>query len=138
MKKILLIFSALLTLVGCAPQNNTPVTEENSAVYKDVDFVIVKKGEDKDGKFLLIRGLRDSQIYAEYRGLCGNMPDSKYDLHKEGDILHFDQVRKDRFFRVSSSSIDSKSIDNETVDVIIEHDEKSKEADGFENIDYNK
>ncbi len=53
----------------------------------------------RTSKAFLIRGLEDTTLYSEYIDLYRyTMSDSMYYNHEVGDTLHFDFIRKERFF----------------------------------------
>jgi hypothetical protein len=72
--------------------------------YIDMDCVIVEKIPTagtgrRTSKAFLIRGVKDTTLYNEYIDLYRyTMSDSVYYLHEVGDTLHFDYIRKSRFF----------------------------------------
>ena len=74
--------------------------------YINMDCVIVEKiptvgsfGK-RTSKAFLIRGLKDTTLYSEYVDLYRyTMSDSLYYSSKVGDTLHFDYIRKNRFFK---------------------------------------
>ena len=74
--------------------------------YINMDCVIVEKiptvgsfGK-RTSKAFLIRGLKDTTLYSEYVDLYRyTMSDSLYYSSKAGDTLHFDYIRKNRFFK---------------------------------------
>lgn len=51
--------------------------------------------------FLLIKSLQDTTLYCEYEGLNHRtMKREKYYSYKIGDTLHFDFIKKDKFFKI--------------------------------------
>ena len=74
--------------------------------YINMDCVIVEKIPSvgsfgkRTSKAFLIRGLKDTTLYSEYVDLYRyDMSDSLYYSSKVGDTLHFDYIRKNRFFK---------------------------------------
>ena len=74
--------------------------------YINMDCVIVEKipsvgsFSKRTSKAFLIRGLEDTTLYSEYVDLYRyDMSDSLYYSSKVGDTLHFDYIRKNRFFK---------------------------------------
>ena len=74
--------------------------------YINMDCVIVEKIPSvgsfgkRTSKAFLIRGLEDTTLYSEYVDLYRyTMSDSLYYSSKVGDTLHFDYIRKNRFFK---------------------------------------
>lgn len=74
--------------------------------YINMDCVIVEKIPSvgsfgrHTSKAFLIRGVKDTTLYSEYVGVRQYiMPDSVYYNHEVGDTLHFDYIRKNRFFK---------------------------------------
>ena len=74
--------------------------------YINMDCVIVEKIPSvgsfgkRTSKAFLIRGLEDTTLYSEYVDLYRyTMTDSLYYSSKVGDTLHFDYIRKNRFFK---------------------------------------
>ncbi len=73
--------------------------------YINMNCVIVEKIPSvesvgrRTSKAFLIRGLEDTTLYSEYIDLYRyTMSDSMYYNHEVGDTLHFDFIRKERFF----------------------------------------
>jgi|LakMenEpi03Aug12_release.lakeMendotaPanAssembly.Ray.scaffolds.fasta_scaffold12615_5 hypothetical protein len=73
--------------------------------YINIDCIIVEKissvGSGRlTSKAFLIRGTKDTTLYSEYVDLYRyDMSDSLYYSSKVGDTLHFDYIRKNRFFK---------------------------------------
>ena len=73
--------------------------------YINIDFIIVEKissvGSGRlTSKAFLIRGTKDTTLYSEYVDLYRyTMTDSVYYSNEVGDTLHFDYIRKNRFFK---------------------------------------
>jgi hypothetical protein len=73
--------------------------------YINIDCIIVEKissvGSGRlTSKAFLIRGTKDTTLYSEYVDLYRyTMSDSLYYSSKAGDTLHFDYIRKNRFFK---------------------------------------
>ena len=74
--------------------------------YINMDCVIVEKIPSvgsfgkRTSKAFLIRGLKDTTLYSEYVDLYRyDMTDSLYYSSKVGDTLHFDYIKKSRFFK---------------------------------------
>jgi hypothetical protein len=73
--------------------------------YINIDCIIVEKissvGSGRlTSKAFLIRGTKDTTLYSEYVDLYRyTMTDSLYYSSKVGDTLHFDYIRKNRFFK---------------------------------------
>jgi hypothetical protein len=74
--------------------------------YINMDCVIVEKipsvgsFSKRTSKAFLIRGLEDTTLYSEYVDLYRyTMTDSLYYSSEVGDTLHFDYIKKSRFFK---------------------------------------
>jgi hypothetical protein len=74
--------------------------------YINMDCVIVEKipsvgsFSKRSSKAFLIRGLEDTTLYSEYVDLYRyTMTDSLYYSSEVGDTLHFDYIKKSRFFK---------------------------------------
>jgi hypothetical protein len=73
--------------------------------YINMDCVIVEKISSVESgrhtsKAFLIRSVKDTTLYSEYLDLYRyTMPDSVYYSNEVGDTLHFDYIRKNRFFK---------------------------------------
>ena len=73
--------------------------------YINIDCIIVEKissvGSGRlTSKAFLIRGIKDTTLYSEYVDLYRyTMTDSLYYSSEVGDTLHFDYIRKNRFFK---------------------------------------
>lgn len=74
--------------------------------YINMNCVIVEKIPSvgsfgkRTSKAFLIRGLKDTTLYSEYVDLYRyDMSDSLYYSSKVGDTLHFDYIKKSRFFK---------------------------------------
>ena len=74
--------------------------------YINMNCVIVEKIPSvgsfgkRTSKAFLIRGLKDTTLYSEYVDLYRyDMTDSLYYSSKVGDTLHFDYIKKSRFFK---------------------------------------
>lgn len=74
--------------------------------YINMDCVIFEKIPSvgsfgrHNSKAFLIRGVKDTTLYSEYVDLHRyTMPDSVYYNHEVGDTLHFDFIKKNRFFK---------------------------------------
>ena len=73
--------------------------------YINMNCIIVEKissvGSGRlTSKAFLIRGVKDTTLYSEYVSLRQYvMQDSVYYKHEVGDTLHFDYIRKNRFFK---------------------------------------
>ena len=72
--------------------------------YINMDCVIVEKipsvESGRHSKAFLIRSVKDTTLYSEYLDLYRyTMPDSVYYSNEVGDTLHFDYIRKNRFFK---------------------------------------
>ncbi len=100
MKK--LIFLSLFALTSC----HNEIKPDPSIHYINMDCIIVEKIPTADGigkqttKAFLIRGLKDTTLYHEYIDLHQyKMSDSVYYNHEVGDTIHFDFIRKNRFFK---------------------------------------
>ena len=73
--------------------------------YINIDCIIVEKissvGSGRlTSKAFLIRDTKDTTLYSEYVDLYRyTMTDSVYYSNEVGDTLHFDYIRKNRFFK---------------------------------------
>jgi hypothetical protein len=73
--------------------------------YINMDCIIVEKISSVESgrhtsKAFLIRSVKDTTLYSEYLDLYRyTMPDSVYYSNEVGDTLHFDYIRKNRFFK---------------------------------------
>ena len=73
--------------------------------YINIDCIIVEKissvGSGRlTSKAFLIRGTKDTTLYSEYVDLYRyTMTDSLYYSSEVGDTLHFDYIKKSRFFK---------------------------------------
>jgi hypothetical protein len=71
----------------------------------NMDCIIVEKISSVESgrhtsKAFLIRSVKDTTLYSEYLDLYRyTMPDSVYYSNEVGDTLHFDYIRKNRFFK---------------------------------------
>lgn len=98
---IWLISLLLITSCGetdeCAPKDQTQF-------YIDVDCIIVEKIPiipvlNHTSKAFLIRMISDTTKYSEFTNVVNDyMEDEYYYNHEVGDTLHFDYVRRERFF----------------------------------------
>lgn len=113
--KFEIIFNCLvigLFLTMCIYHYNK--AKKINIIYKNIDVVIVSKGanseEVKNGKFIaveyvktmLVRMIKDTTLYAELSSRSSYIPitNSLWYSSKEGDTLHYDKIRKDRFFKL--------------------------------------
>jgi len=101
---VITIFAASATflfLVSC----NGKVKPDSNIHYINMDCIIVEKISSVESgrhtsKAFLIRSVKDTTLYSEYLDLYRyTMPDSVYYSNEVGDTLHFDYIRKNRFFK---------------------------------------
>ena len=102
MKKIIALIGLVTIITSCKSE----FKPDPNIHYINMDCVIVEKIPvvGSTGKYtskaFLIRGVKDTTLYQEYIGLRQYiMTDSMYYNHKVGDTLHFDYIRKNRFFK---------------------------------------
>ena len=97
------IFLGLLVLMTSCEGEVKP---DPKVHYINMDCVIVEKIQAvgstgrHTSKAFLIRGVEDTTLYQEYIDLYRyEMPDSVYYSNEVGDTLHFDYIKKSRFFK---------------------------------------
>ena len=102
--KLIMIFGIFL-LSSCGGSDN----HENlsNTHYVNEDFKVASKWMDgRSDKFILIQRLvEDTTMYAEWETSscgCGDRNDKKWWNYKLGDTVHFDHIRKDRFFKIEN------------------------------------
>ena len=108
MKRLLTIFVVIIialtiqqSTTGCS--SKVKAEPDTSVYYIDVDFTIVEKGFGKEGKkYFLIKGVKDTTLYSVYYGIShsANISDASYYNKYIGDVLHFDYIKKNRFFHI--------------------------------------
>tara|TARA_R110000868_G_scaffold43734_4_gene146776 strand:- start:156 stop:494 length:339 start_codon:yes stop_codon:yes gene_type:complete len=112
MKKLIFIF--LLGIVGCGPEG-----KNHSFFYYDLDMKIVSINSDdalvRQGKYtkvltcnnILFQTLDKDTLYVSMN-TCKNgiysINDSWVYSHKPGNIVHFEYLRKDRFFKIKNEN----------------------------------
>lgn len=96
--KMSCLIGLMLLLLCCKSE---PLEE----LYYNTNYKIVSiQGAEnwRDGRFSgtskcwLIQSTTDTTLHTEYNAIT----DSMFYNHKVGDIIHFDYIRKDRFFHV--------------------------------------
>lgn len=104
MKKLIIFFIlAIIVMYFFGSCSDKPKCDPKFN-YINIDCVIVEKIPNVPAgrigsKAFLIRCVKDTTMYTEYTSLDSYyMPDSVYYNHEVGDILHFDYIRKNRFF----------------------------------------
>lgn len=103
MKKIILILSVFL--FSCS---NSPDKKNNEKFYYDLDCKIIKM-ESNNCKVIFIQNMQDETMYTELKRCddeddCScvkiDLSDKNFYSHKVGDMLHFDYIKKSRFFQL--------------------------------------
>lgn len=101
MKNFFNIIFLILLLVSCV---NKPHAD-GKIHFVNVDCVIVEKmpmvpAGNHGSKAFLIRSTKDTNMYCEFIDLNNYyMDDSIYYKYNVGDTLHFNYIKKSRFFR---------------------------------------
>lgn len=103
---ILFLIALAIGIVAFFASCENKVQPNPSIHYINMDCIIVEKIPSvestgrRSSKAFLIRGAKDTTLYSEYISLYQYiMPDSVYYKHEVGDTLHFDFIRKSRFFK---------------------------------------
>ena len=92
----------LITVFTSCESKSKP---DSNIHYINMDCIIVEKISSVESgrhtsKAFLIRSVKDTTLYSEYLDLYRyTMPDSVYYSNEVGDTLHFDYIRKNRFFK---------------------------------------
>jgi hypothetical protein len=104
--KNVIIFALTLSLASCGNSDR----RIDDGLYRDLDVVILDMGGNSprpskhshDGKYFYVMSVKDTALRSEFsRANFHLMSDSFYYNHKVGDTLHFDFIRKSRFFKVT-------------------------------------
>lgn len=114
MKRIT-FFMTCMSIMTCAVMclsacfGTAPVEPNDAIHYINVDCRVVEKSKGSSGgrnvvyeqKYFLVQLLSDTTMYTEWRGPYGyGVYDSVYYSTNMGDTVHFDYIRKNRFWRM--------------------------------------
>lgn len=119
MKKLLIFILGIAIFQSCT----TVVTPNEDAHYINEDFILLDKYEENmiiNGDTRTVRTWKIQQITSERTDSvmiaeiddkdangCGIITDDLWHKRNVGDILHFDYIRKDRFFQVKNIAHDN-------------------------------
>jgi len=138
MKTKLLLFVLLVGLFACEEDPQKELAKKQKTYYLNEDFVLVDRKEtqsyntDRDKPVNIrtwvihrVSGANDSIEVAEIMSEssdCGCQPGDNFAITDElwygkkvGDKLHFDFIRKDRFFKVKRENLNGLQQTNETL-----------------------
>jgi hypothetical protein len=102
---ILFLIALSIGIIALFASCENEVKPNPNIHYINMDCIIVEKissvGSGRlTSKAFLIRGVKDTTLYSEYVSLRQYvMQDSVYYKHEVGDTLHFDYIKKSRFFK---------------------------------------
>ena len=102
---ILFFIAIMIVVITIFASCNGKVKPDSNIHYINMDCIIVEKISSVESgrhtsKAFLIRSVKDTTLYSEYVDLYRyTMPDSVYYSNEVGDTLHFDYIRKNRFFK---------------------------------------
>jgi len=130
---ILIIPCVLLIIDGCASEK----TKSNSIYYLDEDFILVQKKEDVEvstnveGVSYKVRTwiihrvnspidsvyvgeincvVFDNRVNSGCKGCNFYITDELWYNKDVGDVLHFDYIRKNRFYKISKSKLEKNNL----------------------------
>ncbi len=102
---ILFFITLMVGVITIFASCESKVKPDTNNHYINMNCVIVEKipvvgcFDKRTSKAFLIRDTKDTTLYSEYIDLYRyTMSDSMYYNHEVGDTLHFDFIRKERFF----------------------------------------
>lgn len=103
---ILFFIASMIGIMAIFASCKNEVNPNPNIHYINMDCIIVEKIPSvgsfgkHTSKAFLIRSAKDTTLYSEYISLRQYiMPDSVYYKNEVGDTLHFDYIRKNRFFK---------------------------------------
>jgi hypothetical protein len=102
---ILFFIATMIVVITIFASCNDKVKPDPNIHHINMDCIIVEKISSVESgrhtsKAFLIRSVKDTTLYSEYLDLYRyTMPDSVYYSNEVGDTLHFDYIRKNRFFK---------------------------------------
>ena len=116
------VIVSILLIITCFtfPSCNDNSNEPNEDFYYDYECVLVWKHMDSEGKIFLIQSVEDPELYREISsqdvGVSGgdmycscnriDLSDANFYSKKVDDVLHFDYIRKDKFWRSEDLDLD--------------------------------